>query len=382
MSNFNSSTAVQSTVQQAIADQGSNWQEQITEDERETCKNQPIMSLMDGEMAHCKTLIGTGRKILGQSQLEEVHQVWRDDGSRSREAIDNWSEGPPDVPRRRDSLPYRRGTRFHPPDDDNVSSMELRELLSRRSVSNLLRSGFRESLDQLIQSYIERLGRSPIDWDLHRNLPLPASPERDQDQHNDKQNEDQHDAIGRLFVKIPQAYWFVVQELHSVSPAYSIDKAWEYECVSWVFFNSVGTNQIIDEAFLQKAQNKQYEIDERGNCYQENTMSTKEREKCSAMCGEEQGSAVEGMVAAPPIRANVENRPSYKVYFTPKFRLGLHKNRLRVERHIDRFLLIVPGLASVALVFRNSISIQISEVSLGAGRGGHTTYPLKDEIKE
>ena len=75
----------------------------------------------------------------------------------------------------------------------------------RRSVSNLLRSGFRESLDQLIQSYVERQARAPIDWDQHRNLPTPTptSPERDQEQQRDEQNGDQNGAMGRPSLVLP-----------------------------------------------------------------------------------------------------------------------------------------------------------------------------------
>ncbi|KAI3470537.1 hypothetical protein Pfo_027200 [Paulownia fortunei] len=231
MGNIDGSTAVQIINQHVAPDQGSHWQGQVNQDER---ANLQQSAHNDSNGWRRDTSDGTGRNWQenavsdwpseavvteegGQRRLQQAHEVWHDDGS--REAVDNWSEGPSDPPRMRRSAPYRRVARFHPPDDDNVYSMELRELLSRRSVSNLLRSGFRESLDQLIQSYVERRGRASIDWDLHRNLPLPPSPERDQDQQNDEPNEDQRDATGRPSLVLPtppvpppQPLWH--QDLH------------------------------------------------------------------------------------------------------------------------------------------------------------------------
>ncbi|KAH6761885.1 RING/U-box superfamily protein [Perilla frutescens var. hirtella] len=213
MGNMDHSPAVQITLQHVAPAQGRNWQGQVAEDGRANV--QSAHNVSNGHMHG--TSDGTGRNWQetsvsnwpseaavtedGELRLPQSHEVWPDGGS--REAVDNWSEGPSDPPRMRRSVPSRRITRFHPPDDDNVYSMELRELLSRRSVSNLLRSGFRESLDQLIQSYVERRGRDSIDWDLHRNLPLPPSPERNQDQQNDEPNEDQRDATARPALVLP-----------------------------------------------------------------------------------------------------------------------------------------------------------------------------------
>ncbi|KAL1532106.1 hypothetical protein AAHA92_32161 [Salvia divinorum] len=193
--------------QQVSSDLISDWQRHVTEVVRET--HQPSADIGSNEWSQSasegidsnwqETAVpawpaeASAPENQGENHLQEAPEAWR--GVNSGEAVDNWSEGTADPPRLLRSV--TRDAQFHPPDDDNVYSMELRELMSRRSVSNLLHSGFRASLDQLIQSYVERQGRAPIDWDLYRNLPLPPSPERDQNQLNNEQTEDQHVAIGR-----------------------------------------------------------------------------------------------------------------------------------------------------------------------------------------
>ncbi|KAF3434113.1 hypothetical protein FNV43_RR25216 [Rhamnella rubrinervis] len=218
---------------QGTANRGGNWQESITEDERRNWQQTTYGQFNEWRGGNNEDIDGnwhdnavnnwpqeTPRNInREEGRPREAQRVWHGDGA--REGVETWSEGPSGPPRNRRSVPFRRFNRFHPPDDDNVYSMELRELLSRRSVSNLLRSGFRESLDQLIQSYVERQSRAPIDWDLHRNMPTPTptSPELDQEQQRDEQNEDQHDAINRPSLVLPsppvpppQPLWH--QDLH------------------------------------------------------------------------------------------------------------------------------------------------------------------------
>nr|KJB73457.1 hypothetical protein B456_011G233800 [Gossypium raimondii] len=205
--------AVESISWQENTTQGGNWREPAVNDERGNWQ-QPTYAQFNELRDNSTEVMDTnwqessvsehrqenpGNENGEANRTQGAQRVWHE--GRSQEAVDNWSEGRSGPPRARRAIPVRRLNRFHPPEDDNVYGMELRELLS--SVSNLLRSGFRESLDQLIQSYVERQSRSPIDWDLHRNLPTPASPEPDQEQERGETNDDQNDTINRPSLVLP-----------------------------------------------------------------------------------------------------------------------------------------------------------------------------------
>ncbi|XP_052199419.1 uncharacterized protein LOC127806270 isoform X2 [Diospyros lotus] len=248
--NAESGTAGESIDWQATVNHGTDWQEQITDAERGNWQQAAYNQLNGWRDGSAGDLDGNwqenpvhhwpqetpGIESIEAAHSQETREIWREHGA--REAVENWSEAPSDPPRTRRFIPVRRANRFHPPDDDNVYNMELRELLSRRSVSNLLRSGFRERLDQLIQSYVERQTQAPIDWDLPRNFPSPspASPERDQGQQRDGQNGDQNDVMGRPSLVLPsppvpppQPLWH--QDLnHSSWPRHSLHRSeleWE-----------------------------------------------------------------------------------------------------------------------------------------------------------
>lgn len=89
---------------------------------------------------------------------------------------------------------------------------------------------------------MERGGRASIDWDLHRNLPLPPSPERDQDQENVEPTEDLRDATARPSLVLPtppvpppQPIWH--QELHN--SGWSRQSAHRSELVSYPIYLSI-----------------------------------------------------------------------------------------------------------------------------------------------
>uniref|UniRef100_A0A0D9XH26 RING-type domain-containing protein n=1 Tax=Leersia perrieri TaxID=77586 RepID=A0A0D9XH26_9ORYZ len=135
-------------------------------------------------------------------RFQGVNEEWHDDDE-SNDSADNWHDDNFGQPIDHDSALIRRANTFVPADDDNVYSTELRELLSRRSVSNLLHSAFRENLDRLIRSYVERQGRGPVSWDLEGAPPAPDSPEQSQEQHRDDEERELHDNVVRPPLVIP-----------------------------------------------------------------------------------------------------------------------------------------------------------------------------------
>ncbi|GFQ01019.1 E3 ubiquitin-protein ligase neurl1b [Phtheirospermum japonicum] len=122
-----------------------------------------------------------------------------------QEAIDTWLD-----------MPSGRIDTFYPPDDDDrAHRMEIRELFSRRRVSSLLGSSFRESLDQVLQSHMERLleGHASGDWELDNNnnnnntSSFPALIEQDQEQQQQQQPNGADGNEWNPFVGSQQPLW-------------------------------------------------------------------------------------------------------------------------------------------------------------------------------
>ncbi|KAK4855288.1 hypothetical protein QYF36_005732 [Acer negundo] len=172
---------------QEPTDHVENWQERVLENEE---RDWQAASTESNEWRD-----GTGEDM-DEHQQELAANQWSRDGEHGhlqdgfQGAMQNWLEGPSDP----EAFPVGRVDTLYIPDDDNVYSMELRELVSRRSVSTLLRSGFRESLDRLIQSYVVRQSHGPTDWELHETSAT-ASAEQDLEQQNGEQSEGQGDAV-------------------------------------------------------------------------------------------------------------------------------------------------------------------------------------------
>ncbi|KAL9296815.1 hypothetical protein ACSQ67_022711 [Phaseolus vulgaris] len=174
--NWNGSGALEvEQPEEAFENEGSEWYQNNTEWRNITEENADGNQLSNSASEWPENTSGNGDGE--NSHLQESHEAWQEDGS-FQEAVENWLGGPSD----HESAPAGRIRGFYFPEDDNVYSVELRELLNRRSVSNLLRSSFRDSLDQLIQSYVVRQGNAHIDWELQETNPSSDSAEQDVEQ--------------------------------------------------------------------------------------------------------------------------------------------------------------------------------------------------------
>ncbi|KAJ1281689.1 hypothetical protein BS78_04G325100 [Paspalum vaginatum] len=150
----------------------------------------------NAEDLHSETVEDEDRE---HDHLQEEHDEWRDDESHG--TVENWQDDYQDSTL--DTGIPRTENRFIPPDDDNVYSMELRELLSRRSVSNLLSNGFGESLERLIRSYVQRRGHGPLNWNLDAAMPPSNSPNENQEQERNTETRQFQTPVNRPALVIP-----------------------------------------------------------------------------------------------------------------------------------------------------------------------------------
>ncbi|KAL6506433.1 hypothetical protein OROGR_024614 [Orobanche gracilis] len=145
-----------------------------------------------------------GDDAVGQDEMQEL-----DEEDDLQGGIGSWL----DIPSGGVVSSVGRTRAFYFPDDDNAQTMEIRELLSRERVSSLLRSGFRESLDQVLQSHVERQVNASGDWESD-DASSPGLVEQDTGQQNDGRvlslsDADDGNIFARssTFVNVSQSLW-------------------------------------------------------------------------------------------------------------------------------------------------------------------------------
>uniref|UniRef100_A0A7N0TLF9 RING-type domain-containing protein n=1 Tax=Kalanchoe fedtschenkoi TaxID=63787 RepID=A0A7N0TLF9_KALFE len=145
--------------------------------------NNGIMGNVDG------LSMDASENEMDDSALSEGHDMW--DASESEDSVEEWLQGSS----RQTSGAFASLDTFNGSEDD-IRTSELNELVGRRRVSNLLESGFRENLNRVLQTYVERQAQASVSWDLNDSTSSPVSEVLHQEQQTENHNGHSVDTFG------------------------------------------------------------------------------------------------------------------------------------------------------------------------------------------